>query len=92
MLSFTTLVVAASAVLGANAAPTATTPEDVSRVRKRNTPNETGTSGGFYYQFCKLCRPHIGLHLVNTLLTFVTQGARLAVVSTMRTALAATIM
>ncbi|KAK0366608.1 hypothetical protein LTR91_003273 [Friedmanniomyces endolithicus] len=51
MLSFTTLFVAASAVLGAIAAPTATTPEDVSRVRKRNTPNETGTSGGFYYQF-----------------------------------------
>ena len=64
MLSFTTLFVAASAVLGAIAAPTATTPEDVSRVRKRNTPNETGTSGGFYYQFCKSTRSCRGLHHV----------------------------
>ena len=51
MVSFTGLCLAATVALSAVAAPTASSDEMPSKV-KRNTPNETGTSGGFYYQFC----------------------------------------
>jgi len=50
MVSFNTAVLAAAAVTGVIAAPTPTTAEGATAV-KRSSPNSTGTSGGYYYQF-----------------------------------------
>lgn len=48
MVSFTSLLVAASAIVGAFALPTDVAKRGPSELIKR----EQGTNGGYFYQFC----------------------------------------
>lgn len=51
MVSFTSLFTAATAVVGALAAPTDLAKRAPSDLAQRSTPSSTGTNNGYYYSF-----------------------------------------
>jgi hypothetical protein len=59
MVSFTSALVAATAVVGALAAPAemgphGPGPRSRNELLSRSTPNQQGTNNGYFYQFCML--------------------------------------
>src|SRR4051794_22699026 len=55
MVSLTYAFVAATAVLSALALPANQGETHVKSLQKRTTPNASGCSNGYWYQFCKSC-------------------------------------